>query len=87
MIEHLQDKTCPAVETAPVYPPQPLKEATLYIRIRLKERSDKTIESNVTQFEVANFDGLMTNLPALIGDFDTRYNLEKLCEVAVKHCS
>ena len=86
MTEPVKDNTCPAPQTEPIYPTAQLKEASLYIRIRLKERPDKTVESTVTQFEIANYEGLITNVPAFLGDFDTRYNLEKMCENAVKYC-
>jgi hypothetical protein len=73
-------------ENIPVNDKQyPEKEAEIRLVIKVKQNSDGSVTGYVYNFEVNNYEGLLSNATKLIREYDFQYTTDKMIEVTIDH--
>ena len=63
----------------------PEKEAEIRVLLKVKQNSDGTVTGYVYNFEVNNYEGLLSNSTQLVREYDFQYATDKMIEVTIDH--
>lgn len=63
----------------------PEKEAEIRLVIKIKQNSDGSVNGYVYNFEVNNYEGLLSNATQLVREYDFQYATDKMIEVTIDH--
>lgn len=63
----------------------PEKEAEIRLVIKIKQTSDGGVTGYVYNFEVNNYEGLLSNATHLVREYDFEYATDKMIEVTIDH--
>ena len=63
----------------------PEHEAEIRLVIKVKQNSNGSVNGYVYNFEVNNYEGLLSNATQLVRDYDFQYATDKMIEVTIDH--
>jgi hypothetical protein len=63
----------------------PEQEAEIRLVLKVKQTSNGGVTGYVYNFEVNNYEGLLSNATKLIRDYDFQYTTDKMIEVTIDH--
>jgi len=63
----------------------PEQEAEIRLTIKVKQNSNGSVNGYVYNFEVNNYEGLLSNATQLVRDYDFQYATDKMIEVTIDH--
>jgi len=73
-------------ENIPVNDKQyPQHEAEIRLTLKVKQHSDGAVTGSVSNFEVNNYEGLLSNATQLVREYDFQYSTDKMLEVTIDH--
>jgi len=63
----------------------PEQEAEIRLTLKVKQHSDGAVTGSVSNFEVNNYEGLLSNATQLVREYDFQYSTDKMLEVTIDH--
>ena len=63
----------------------PEQEAEIRLVIKVKQNSNGSVSGYVYNFEVNNYEGLLSNSTQLVREYDFQYATDKMIEVTIDH--
>lgn len=63
----------------------PEQEAEIRLVIKVKQNSNGSVNGYVYNFEVNNYEGLLSNATQLVREYDFQYSTDKMIEVTIDH--
>jgi len=63
----------------------PEQEAEIRLVIKVKQNSNGSVNGYVYNFEVNNYEGLLSNATQLVREYDFQYATDKMLEVTIDH--
>jgi hypothetical protein len=72
-------------QTEPISKLYPEQEAEIRLVLKVKQNSDGGVTGYVYNFEVNNYEGLLSNATQLVREYDFQYATDKVIEVTIDH--
>ena len=63
----------------------PEQEAEIRLVLKVKQNSNGGVNGYVYNFEVNNYEGLLSNATQLVREYDFQYATDKMIEVTIDH--
>jgi hypothetical protein len=61
------------------------QEAEIRLFLKVKQNSNGSVNGYVYNFEVINYEGLLSNATQLVREYDFQYATDKMIEVTIDH--
>jgi len=63
----------------------PEQEAEIRLTLKVKQHADGSVTGSVSNFEISNYEGLLSNATQLAREYDFQYATDKMLEVTIDH--